>query len=117
MDHAATGCADSKRRGKIGFVAMSRFVIASRELTTSVKQAFANRPHLVDHAPGFVRMDVISPHDTPEEIWLLTYWTDETSYRTWHRGHSYRDSHQGIPKGLKLVPGTTAIRMFEHVCA
>jgi heme-degrading monooxygenase HmoA len=53
--------------------------------------------------------------DHPEEIWLITYWTDEASYKTWHRGHTYHASHQGIPKGLKLVPKSTEIRFFEHV--
>ena len=96
------------------FVAMSKFAIANG-MTAEVKQAFRDRPHLVDSAPGYVRMDVISPLDLPEEIWLITYWTDEASYRTWHRGHTYHESHKGIPKGLKLVPKSTEIRFFEHV--
>jgi heme-degrading monooxygenase HmoA len=96
------------------FVAMSKFAIANG-MTAEVKQAFKDRPHLVDDAPGFLRMDVISPVDTPDEIWLLTYWSDEPSYRTWHRGHTYHESHKGIPKGLKLVPKSTEIRFFEHV--
>ena len=98
------------------FVAMSRFTIAN-DMTAAVKRAFVERPHLVDDAPGFVRMDVISPLDTPNEIWLITYWTDEASYRTWHRSHTYHESHSHIPKGLKLVPGSTEIRCFEHVAA
>ena len=106
---------DEARAG-IGFVAMSRFTIAN-DMTAAVKRAFVERPHLVDDAPGFVRMDVISPLDTPNEIWLITYWSDEASYRTWHRGHTYHESHAGIPKGLKLVPGSTTIRCFEHVAA
>jgi heme-degrading monooxygenase HmoA len=101
----------------IGFVAMSRFVVATRDLTPAVKEAFARRPHLVDGAPGFVRMDVLSPIDAPDEIWLLTYWRDEGTYRNWHRSHLYHESHGGIPRGLKLVPGTTILRTFEHVAS
>ncbi len=97
-----------------GFAALSRFVIANG-MMAEVKTAFRNRPHLVDGAPGYRRVEVISPMDKPEEIWLLTFWTDEASYRTWHRSHLYRESHQGIPKGLKLVPGETKISHFEHV--
>lgn len=105
------------------FVALSQFTVANgtnepgeaNPMTGLVKQAFLDRPHLVDGAPGFVRMEVISPIDAPNEIWLLTYWTDEESFRTWHRSHLYRDSHQGIPKGLKLDPKATRIRYFEHV--
>lgn len=86
-------------------------------MTGNVKQAFLDRPHRVDGAPGFVRLEVISPLDEPEEIWLLTYWNDEDSFRAWHRSHLYRDSHAGIPKGLKLDPRRTEIRYFEHVCS
>ncbi len=97
-----------------GFVALSRFVIANG-MTAEVKAAFRDRPHLVDRAPGYRRMEVISPVDRPEEIWLLTFWANETSFLTWHRGHGYRDSHRGIPKGLKLASGETYLRLFEHV--
>ena len=62
-------------------------------------------------------MEVISPLDHLEEIWLIPFWTDEDSFRAWHRSHLYRDSHKGIPKGLKLVPGETEIRHFEHVAS
>jgi len=96
------------------FVALSKFVVAN-DKTAEVKAAFRARPHLVDDAAGFVRMDVLSPLDRPEELWLVTFWTDAASYRTWHHSHLYRDSHRGIPAGLKLVPGETKIREFEHV--
>lgn len=96
------------------FVAMSRFTVANG-MSDEVKQAFRDRPHLVDSAPGFVRMDVISPADAPEELWLITYWHDEPSYHRWHRGPAHHASHRYIPKGLKLVPNSTLVRFFEHV--
>jgi heme oxygenase (mycobilin-producing) len=96
------------------FVALSKFVVANG-MTPEVKEAFQNRPHLVDDAPGFVRLDVISPHENPDEIWLITYWTDEQSYKVWHRGHTYKDAHKGIPKGLKLVRNSAQVRFFEHI--
>ncbi len=96
------------------FVALSKFVIAN-DKTAEVKEAFRRRPHLVDDQPGFVRMEVFSPLDRPEEIWLVTYWTDAASFKLWHHSHLYHESHKGIPKGLKLVPGEQQIRHFEHV--
>ena len=53
------------------FVALSKFVIAN-DMVAEVKEAFRQRPHLVDDQPGFVRMEVFSPLDRPEEIWLVT---------------------------------------------
>ncbi len=99
-----------------GFVALSKFVVANG-VTASVKAAFRHRPHLVDEAPGYLRMEVLSPSERPEEIWLVTFWTDEASFRAWHHSHLYHESHRGIPKGLKLVPGETEVRTFEHVAS
>jgi heme-degrading monooxygenase HmoA len=97
-----------------GFVALSRFTVGNG-MTEEVKRAFQARPHLVDTVPGFVRLDVISPRASPDEIWLITYWADEASYRTWHRGHLYGASHKGIPKGLKLVPKSASVTLFDVV--
>lgn len=98
------------------FVALSRFVVANG-MAAEVREAFRHRPHRVDDAPGFVRMDVICPIERPEEFWLLTTWADEASFHAWHHGHGYRDSHRGIPKGLKLVGRETQIRYFAHIGA
>lgn len=98
------------------FIALSRFVVAN-DKTGAVREAFLKRPHLVDSVPGFLRMEVLSPHDNPDEIWLFTYWTGEQHYRTWHRSHQYHQSHQGIPKGLKLVKHSAQLRFFEQVAS
>jgi heme oxygenase (mycobilin-producing) len=98
------------------FVSLSKFVVANDKMA-EVKEAFRRRPHLVDEQPGFVQMEVFSPLDRPEEIWLVTYWTDAESFNLWHHSHLYQQSHKGIPKGLKLVAGETAIRHFEHICS
>lgn len=103
-------------KGGSNFVALSKFVIAN-DKTAEVKDAFRTRPHLVDGQPGFVRMEVFSPLDRPEEIWLVTYWINAESFEVWHHSHLYHESHRGIPKGLKLVPGEQQIRHFEHICS
>ena len=92
-------------------VALSRFTIAN-DMADEVRVAFCARPHFVDDAPGFLGMEVISPVDCPAEIWLVTRWRDEQSYRV-HRGHAYHEAHKGIPKGLKLVRGSAEVRLFE----
>jgi heme oxygenase (mycobilin-producing) len=100
---------------RAGFVALSRFVVANG-MEAQVKAAFRARPHRVDQAAGFVRMEVLCPLDRPQEIWLVTHWRCADDYRAWHHGHGYRESHCGIPKGLKLVGRETCIREFEVVC-
>lgn len=95
-------------------VVLSQFRIANG-MATAVKKAFQNRPHQVDAAEGFMRMEVLSPREQPDEIWLMTWWRDEESYRVWHHSHAYKEAHRGIPKGLKLTPKSTVLRFFEHV--
>lgn len=94
------------------FVALSRFTIAN-DMADEVRAAFRQRPHLVDHAAGFLGMEVMCPVSNQAEIWLVTRWLDEQSYRSWHKGHEYHESHKGIPKGLKLVPASTEVQLFE----
>lgn len=98
------------------FVALSKFAVANG-MIAEVKHAFRSRPHKVDDADGFLRMEVISPMEDLNEIWLITFWRDEASYKAWHHSHLYRESHAGIPKGLKLVPQSVAIRFFEGVAS
>lgn len=98
------------------YVAVSRFKIRNN-MTEDVAQAFRTRPHMVDEADGFVRMDVISPADDASEFWLITYWRDEESFTRWHASHAYRDSHAGIPKGLKLDPAATQVRTFRYIAS
>jgi heme oxygenase (mycobilin-producing) len=92
------------------FIALSRMTIAN-DMVDQVKDVFVSRRHLVDAAAEFIRMSVISPCDDRREIWLFTYWRDEESC-----SHLYHASHQGIPKGLKLVPRTAQLRFFDSVC-
>lgn len=96
------------------FVAISKFAVANG-MTDEVKQAFRERPHLVDGVEGFQRMEVLSPSDAPDEIWLMTWWSDEASFKAWHHSHHHHASHQGIPRGLKLDPSATQLRFFEVV--
>jgi len=94
------------------FVALSRFTIGN-DMAEEVREAFRARPHLVDGESGFVGMQVMSPVENRSEIWLVTRWRDEESYVAWHRSHHYRESHEGIPKGLRLVPKSAEVRFFD----
>ena len=96
------------------FVVISQFTVANG-MEEEVREAFRRRPHLVDQAPGFLRMEVVSPREEPASFWLLTWWTSEEHFQSWHRGHKYAESHAGIPRGLKLVPGRNRVLLFDHV--
>ena len=80
-----------------------------------VREAFRNRPHLVDDAPGFLGMEVLTSSEDPATFHLHTWWVDADSYRSWHRSHAHFESHALIPRGLKLDPRSTSLRLFELV--
>jgi len=98
------------------FVVLSKFTVDNKvDLTESVKRAFSERPHLIENAAGFVRLDVLSPMEQPDQIWLITYWADQVSFQQWFRTHPYKEAHQNIPTGLKLISEQTEILYFEHI--
>ena len=84
-------------------------------MSDAVAEAFRNRPHLVDNAPGFIGMQVLSPAANADEFWLVTEWSDEASFKTWHGSHDHRQSHAGIPKGLRLDPAGTSVQFFVTI--
>lgn len=56
-----------------------------------------------------------NPTGNDQEFWLLTWWQEESDFQVWHRSHAYRDSHAGMPKGLKLEPSQTKMMYFQVV--
>ena len=83
-------------------------------MEVEVKNAFRSRPQLVENAKGFVRLDVISPLSNPAEIHLITYWETNEDYEFWHKNH-LKESHQYLPKGLKIDPKSRELVHYEHV--
>lgn len=96
------------------FLAISRFAVANA-MGGNVRDAFCLRPHLVDKARGFVRMEVANPTGNDQEFWLMTWWQTEQDFRAWHGSHAYHESHVGMPKGLKLDPSRTKMMYFEII--
>src|SRR5262245_53089813 len=79
----------------------------------AVRQAFADRPRLVEDARGFLGMEVLVDRGDCSRFQLLTRWIDEESFLRWHKGPLHHLSHRGIPKGLKLDAAHTVVRTFE----
>ena len=95
-------------------LAFSRFRVAN-ELGNAVREAFLNRPGLVDKVPGFLGLEAFTDTEDAAVFYLITRWTDVESFRRWHGGPDHRQSHEGIPKGLKLDPSFTLVRTLERI--
>jgi heme-degrading monooxygenase HmoA len=95
-------------------LALSRFKVANgRE--EAVREAFHNRPGWVDNAPGFLGLEVFTDSEDSSQFYLVTRWTDVDSFQRWHAGPDHGNSHQGIPKGLKLDPAFTLVRTLDRI--
>jgi len=95
-------------------VAMSRFrVLDKRE--QDVRQAFLDRPRLVDDQPGFLGIEVFQDQTDDTIFHLVTRWSDPASFRTWHSGPAHKRSHELMPKGLKLDSAFTELRILERL--
>lgn len=95
-------------------VALSRFKVANA-CEDAVREAFLNRPGLVDHVPGFLGLEAFTDAEDASVFYLITRWTDAASFRQWHAGPDHKLAHQGIPKGLKLDASFTLIRTLERI--
>lgn len=61
-------------------LALSRFrVLHGRE--AAVREAFADRPRLVDGERGFLGMETFTNSADPATFYLVTRWTDSVSFR------------------------------------
>ncbi len=95
-------------------VALSRFRVAN-ECERAVRDAFLNRPGLVDKSPGFIGMEVFTDTEDVSSFYLITRWTDVNSFRQWHSSPEHKQAHNGIPKGLKLDASFTLVRTLERI--
>ena len=93
---------------------ISRFRVRNG-LEGEVRTAFLNRPRLVGKASGFCGLDVLTDAADPSVFLLVTRWTDEGSFRSWHRSEAHRQSHELMPQGLKLDPSYTSLTIGKSV--
>ena len=93
---------------------ISRFRVRNG-LEEEVRRAFLDRPRLVEKAAGFCGLDVLTDAATPSVFLLLTRWTDESSFRAWHRSEAHHQSHAMMPQGLKLDATFTSLTIGHSI--
>jgi diguanylate cyclase (GGDEF)-like protein len=93
---------------------ISRFRVRNG-LEEEVRAAFVNRPRLVEKAGGFRGLEVLTDATDPSIFLLLTRWTDKESFRSWHGSEAHRQSHELMPRGLKLDSSFTSLTIGNSV--
>lgn len=81
------------------YVSVSRLRIAEDEAPVLIN-AFRQRVHLVDSAPGFQRLEVWQGSE-PGEILMVSWWRDRECFKTYMRSPEHRTSHDRIPPELR----------------
>ena len=95
-------------------LAVSRFRVANG-LEAVVREAFIHRPGLVEAAPGFLGLETYTDSADPKTFWLVTRWTDASSFEGWHHSEAHHASHRGMPRGLKLDASATALSVLDRI--
>src|SRR5271167_3000394 len=93
---------------------ISRFRVRNG-LEDQVRQAFLERPRLVEHEIGFRGLEVLTDSTDPSIFLLVTRWTSEAAYRAWHASDMHHLSHALIPQGLKLDASFTQIVVGNRI--
>jgi heme-degrading monooxygenase HmoA len=93
---------------------LSRFRVANG-MTEDVQAAFRQRPRLVESAAGFLGIETCQDQTDPSVFYLLTRWSDLSSFRQWHSSDFHQRSNALIPKGLKLDPTQTQLVTLERL--
>lgn len=78
------------------FVAHSEIEI-DPDAGVTLEEAFADRLGEVDSWPGFVRLEVWRDERREGRYVMVSWWTDDESFKAYMRSESHRRSHARIP--------------------
>jgi heme-degrading monooxygenase HmoA len=81
------------------YVSMSRLRIPV-ERADELVSAFRARARLVDHADGFVDLQVWQSDRDAGELIMVSRWRDRAAFTAYMRSQDHRVSHGRIPKEL-----------------
>ncbi|HEV8661621.1 MAG TPA: antibiotic biosynthesis monooxygenase [Candidatus Methylomirabilis sp.] len=77
------------------------------------EQRFEGRARLVEHMPGFVRLEILRPMKSDYYV-VLTYWASTKDFDAWTESPEFREAHaQRPPK--EMFSGPNVFEMHEIV--
>ena len=62
-------------------------------------------------------METFTGREDPTVFYLVTRWTDSSSFQRWHHSAAHHQSHRFIPKGLKLDSTYTQLLELDRIDA
>jgi heme-degrading monooxygenase HmoA len=80
----------------------------------ALENAFSNRLGEVEQHPGFQRLEVWRDDRREGSYVMVTWWDDETAFRTYMRSNDHKTSHDRIPTDPARARGV-GLRRFTRV--
>jgi heme-degrading monooxygenase HmoA len=77
------------------------------------EKRFEGRARLVEHMPGFVRLEILRPVKSDYYI-VLTHWKDEASFRAWTDSAEFKEAHNSRPRA-EIFAGPNVFEMHEVI--
>ena len=77
------------------------------------EQRFEGRARLVEHMPGFVRLEVLRPVKSDYYV-VLTHWADEAAFRAWTESPEFKEAHRNRPPA-DIFSGPNVFEMHEVI--
>lgn len=93
------------------YVSMSRLRVAASE-SGALVEAFRGRAHLVDDARGFIDLEVWRSDRDPEEVLMVSRWTDRAAFTAYMRSDEHKASHARIDPALQAA---IKLERLEHL--
>jgi heme oxygenase (mycobilin-producing) len=93
------------------YVSMSRLRVEP-DRAGDLVAAFRRRAKLVDHAPGFVDLEVWRSDRDPGEVVMISRWRDREAFKSYMRSPEHRASHDRIPADLDAA---IKLERLEHL--
>jgi len=77
------------------------------------EKRFQGRAGLVEHMPGFVRLEILRPVKSDYYV-VLTHWEDEASFRAWTDSAEFKEAHSHRPPA-EIFSGPNVFEMHEVI--
>ncbi len=77
------------------------------------EQRFEGRAGLVEHMPGFVRLEILRPIKSDYYI-VLTHWENEAAFRAWTESVEFKEGHRNRPPA-EIFAGPNVFEMHEVI--
>lgn len=75
------------------------------------ERRFEGRAGLVEHMPGFVRLEILRPVQS-DTYMVMTWWESETHFKAWTESREFREAHASRPP-KEMFAGPNVFELHE----